>query len=158
SVPRNRSHLSASAGSTEKSDRASGSIHTPPVWPCTLDAFSAKPDTKSNSYHSYAKDGSTPMADTEKTPPPSPAAAAALPVLPTPDPGAVLVLNDPVALAERLRVYGESRRILVEWLLGQLVPGIDYTLIHRKVGPRGQKTECPNVGNMVDRTCSECGG
>jgi len=97
------------------------------------------------------------MADTEITPPPSPADAAALAVLPA-DAGPALVLNDPAALAERLRVYGESRRILVEWLLGQLVPGIDYTLIHRKVGPRGQKTECPNVGNMVDRTCSECGG
>ena len=92
------------------------------------------------------------------TPPPSAADAAALAVLPTTDASAALVLNDPAALAERLRVYGESRRILVDWLLGQLVAGIDYTLIHRKIGPRGQKTECPNVGNMVDRTCSECGG
>lgn len=96
------------------------------------------------------------MADNEITPP-SPADAAALSVLPA-DAGAALVLSDPTALAERLRVYGESRQLLVEWLLGQLVAGIDYTLIHRKVGPRGQKTECPNVGNMVDRVCHECGG
>lgn len=94
------------------------------------------------------------MENDTPTPPPDTATAV---LSPATDPQA-LVLNDPTALAERLRVYGESRRILVEWLLGQLVAGIDYTLIHRKIGPRGNKTDCPNVGNLVARSCAECGG
>lgn len=93
--------------------------------------------------------------ENEDTTPPADSAVAVL--SPAPDPQ-TLVLNDPAALAERLRVYGESRALLVEWLLSKLVPGIDFTLIHRKIGTRGNKVECPNTGNMVDRMCPECGG
>ena len=68
------------------------------------------------------------------------------------------VLNDPAALAARLARYTEARKVLVDWIMSQLVPGIDFLLIHRKVGPRGQKRECSRAGNMVDRVCAECGG
>jgi hypothetical protein len=86
----------------------------------------------------------------------TPPEGATLALVPTD--AATLVLHDPAALAQRLATYGESRKLLLDWILSKLVAGIDYTLIHRKVGPRGQKTECPNVGNMVDRTCAACGG
>jgi len=69
-----------------------------------------------------------------------------------------LLLNDPAALAAQLATYAEARRLLVDWLMSQLVAGIDYTLIHRKVGPRGNKTDCPNKGNMTGRGCEACGG
>jgi len=72
--------------------------------------------------------------------------------------GAALLLNDPAALKAQLETYGEARRLLVEWLMSQLVAGIDYTLIHRKVGARGQKTDCPEKGNMTGRGCQVCGG
>jgi hypothetical protein len=94
--------------------------------------------------------------DTDVTPSPLPPEGA-LALAPVED-AAALVLHDPAALKQRLETYGESRRLLLDWILSKLVAGIDYTLIHRKVGPRGQKTECPNVGNMVDRTCPTCGG
>jgi hypothetical protein len=90
-------------------------------------------------------------------PTPTPPEGATLALVPADGPG-TLVLNDPAALAARLKTYGESRQLLVDWLLSKLVAGIDFTLIHRKVGPRGQKTECPNVGNLTARSCSECGG
>jgi len=72
--------------------------------------------------------------------------------------GAALLLNDPAALKAQLETYGEARRLLVEWLMSQLVAGIDYTLIHRKVGARGQKTDCPEKGNLTGRACPTCGG
>lgn len=95
--------------------------------------------------------------ETESDPTPIPPEGATLALVPADGPG-TLVLNDPAALAARLKTYGESRQLLVDWLLSKLVAGIDYTLIHRKVGPRGQKTECPAVGNLTARSCSECGG
>jgi len=67
-------------------------------------------------------------------------------------------LYDPAALASQLETYGKAREVLVKWLLEKLDAGIDYTLIHKKVGPRGNKRECPNAGNMVARVCEECGG
>ena len=77
----------------------------------------------------------------------------------TPAEGAdALILHDPAALAAQLKSYGEARKLLVEWLMAQLVAGIDYTLIHKKIGPRGNKQDCPNKGDMVSRGCAECGG
>src|SRR5215475_5442322 len=96
------------------------------------------------------------VMDTEETTAPLPPETV-LELAPTIDTPA-LVLNDPAALAARLATYSESRRVLVDWLLSRLVAGIDYTLIHRKVGPRGNKSECPNAGNMVARVCETCGG
>jgi hypothetical protein len=95
--------------------------------------------------------------DTEETTP-TPPEGATLALVPDAAGQQPFALNDPAALAERLRVYGESRALLVDWLLSKLVAGIDYTLIHRKVGTRGNKVECPNVGNLVARSCQECGG
>lgn len=92
--------------------------------------------------------------ETPTSPPPPETAVVLAPV----EDAAALVLHDPAALAQRLATYGESRKLLLDWILSKLIAGIDYTLIHRKIGPRGQKTECPNVGNMVDRTCPACGG
>jgi hypothetical protein len=69
-----------------------------------------------------------------------------------------LILHDPAALAAQLKSYGEARKLLVDWLMAQLVAGIDYTLIHKKIGPRGNKQDCPNKGNMVERSCAACGG
>ena len=95
--------------------------------------------------------------ENEETAPPPAAAATALELAPSVDTPA-LVLNDPAALQARLDTYSEAREVLVKWLLSKLVPGIDYTLIHRKIGPRGNKSECPNAGNMVARVCEACGG
>jgi len=50
------------------------------------------------------------------------------------------------------------RGIFVDWLFSNLVSGIDYMLIHRKVGPRGSKTDCPNRGDAKGSVCSTCGG
>ena len=98
------------------------------------------------------------METEASNPTPTPPEGAVLALVPTDAGPGTLVLNDPAALAARLKVYGEARQLLVEWLLSKLVAGIDYTLIHRKVGPRGQKTDCPNAGNMVERSCPACGG
>jgi len=97
------------------------------------------------------------MMDPETSPPeaPPPTATAALELVPD---APSLVLNDPAALAARLATYTEARKVLVDWIMSQLVPGIDFLLIHKKVGPRGQKRECSHAGNMVDRVCEECGG
>src|SRR5215475_7537870 len=67
-------------------------------------------------------------------------------------------LYDPAALAAQLETYGEARKVLVTWLLERLDAGIDYALIHKKVGARGNKHECPNAGNMIARTCEQCAG
>jgi len=67
-------------------------------------------------------------------------------------------LYNPAALKTQLDNYADTRKVLLDWLLEKLVAGIDYTLIHRKVGPRGNKQECPNAGNMVARICETCGG
>jgi len=96
-----------------------------------------------------------PEAPNDVTAPAPP--ATVLEPTPTADTPA-LVLNDAAALQVRLDTYSEAREVLVKWLLSKLVAGIDYTLIHRKIGPRGQKTECPNAGNMIARVCEQCGG
>ena len=67
-------------------------------------------------------------------------------------------LYDPAALKVQLDTYADARKVLLDWLLEKLTAGIDYTLIHRKIGPRGNKTECPNAGDMVARICETCGG
>ena len=93
--------------------------------------------------------------ETPEVTPEAPESALAI-VAPPPDDA--LILNDPAALQAQLQSYGEARRLLVEWLMSQLVAGIDYTLIHRKTGPRGNKQDCPNKGNMTGRGCELCGG
>jgi hypothetical protein len=69
-----------------------------------------------------------------------------------------LSLDDPTTLQADLERYGTARQIFVDWLLSHLAAGIDYMLIHRKVGPRGQKTDCPNRGDATNPRCETCGG
>jgi hypothetical protein len=86
-------------------------------------------------------------------------AAAALPD-PAPPPAVLdgLVLYDPAALTTQLATYSAARDLFIRWLFDHLVAGIDYMLIHRKVGPRGQKTECPERGDTSSPVCRTCGG
>ena len=152
---RTRDNRNVSDGSGEKSARASGNKVGPPERACVLCSKATKADTKAPAYHVSAQDGSIPVeTEPENAPLPPDTVLELAPTIDTP----ALVLNDPAALAARLATYGESRRVLVEWLLSKLVAGIDFTLIHRKVGPRGNKSECPNAGNMVARICETCGG
>ena len=88
-------------------------------------------------------------------------AEAAPAVVPVAAPDAVapgLVLGDPVALAARLETYTKAREIFLDWLFNRLVAGNDYMLIHRKVGPRGNKTECPNAADAKSPACPTCKG
>jgi hypothetical protein len=93
--------------------------------------------------------------ETEPVPPPI---AAAISALPAPAVLEGMVLHDPAVLEQQLATYAKSRQLLLDWLLTGLVPGIDYMLIHRKVGPRGQKTDCPQKGDATSPGCKTCGG
>ena len=92
---------------------------------------------------------------------PAEAVAAAPPTAPALVPDVVaegLVLGNPEALAAQLESFSKARGLFVDWLFNRLVAGIDFLLIHRKVGPRGQKTECPNKLDAKGTTCPTCGG
>jgi hypothetical protein len=89
---------------------------------------------------------------------PAEATPAVVPAAPTDAVAAGLVLGDPVALAARLETYTRAREIFVDWLFNRLVPGNDFMLIHRKVGPRGNKTECPNAADAKSPACPTCKG
>src|SRR5262245_60773273 len=159
---RKRVKRTTSVGSGEKSLEQSGNGTAPADLTagahCTRPSTDAKLATKAPVYDAGARKGSSPMETespevvAEPVPP-----EGALTLVP-PAEGAALLLNDPAALKAQLETYGEARRLLVEWLMSQLVAGIDYTLIHRKVGARGQKTDCPEKGNMTGRGCQVCGG
>jgi hypothetical protein len=69
-----------------------------------------------------------------------------------------LVLGNPEALGARLESFGKARELFVDWLFNRLVAGIDYMVIHRKVGPRNAKTDCPNKADGKSATCAACGG
>jgi hypothetical protein len=90
-------------------------------------------------------------------PEPAPAAALAL-VEPPTDTLGELVLHDPRALAAQLETYSQSRQLLVDWLFGHLVPGVDYMLIHRKQGRGAQRTDCPSKADAASPRCPACGG
>jgi len=91
-----------------------------------------------------------------------PAAAAAAPVTaPALVPDVVaegLVLGNPEALATQLESFSKARELFVEWLFNRLVAGIDFMVIHRKVGPRNAKTPCPNAADAKGAGCTTCGG
>jgi hypothetical protein len=86
------------------------------------------------------------------------AAPATVPALVPDVVGAGLVLGDPEALAAQLESFSKARELFVDWLFNRLVAGIDYMLIHRKVGPRGNKTDCPERANNKSAACATCGG
>src|SRR5262249_44688461 len=46
----------------------------------------------------------------------------------------------------------------VAWLFDRLVPGTDFMLIHRKIGPRNAKTTCPNADRAKSAGGATCGG
>ena len=69
-----------------------------------------------------------------------------------------LVLGNPDALAAQLEQFSKARELFVDWLFSRLVAGIDYMLIHRKVGPRNNKTPCPQAGDARGSVCPACGG
>jgi hypothetical protein len=86
------------------------------------------------------------------------AAAAPVPAL-VPDLVAEgLVLGNPEALAARLESFGKARELFVDWLFNRLVAGIDFMVIHRKVGPRNAKTACPGAATATGSVCPTCGG
>jgi len=69
-----------------------------------------------------------------------------------------LVLGNPEALAAQLASFSQARELFVDWLFNRLVAGIDYMVIHRKVGPRNAKTPCPNAATATGAGCPTCGG
>jgi hypothetical protein len=69
-----------------------------------------------------------------------------------------LVLGNPDALAARLESFGKARELFVDWLFNRLVAGIDFMVIHRKVGPRNAKTACPGAADATGSVCPTCGG
>jgi hypothetical protein len=86
------------------------------------------------------------------------AVPAAVPALVPDLVGEGLVLGNPEALAAQLESFSKARELFVDWLFNRLVAGIDYMLIHRKVGARGNKTDCPNKGDGKSTSCAACGG
>jgi hypothetical protein len=84
-------------------------------------------------------------------------AAAALP----PEPGTAvlegLVLHDPTALAAQLATYDQSRDLLVAWLKSKMKPGVDWMVIHRRLGRGPNKQDCPNKADISSDGCAACG-
>src|SRR5215475_12320391 len=154
-----RRHVCESVGSSQRRARISGKPAACPGCASSLLAGATVLATKAPVYHASTGEGINLMdpENPELVSDPAPPEGA-LTVAPPLEGSEALLLNDPAALAAQLATYAEARRLLVEWLMSQLVAGIDYTLIHRKVGPRGNKTDCPNKGNMTGRGCEVCGG
>src|SRR5215475_8899142 len=154
-----RRHVCESVGSSQRRARISGKPAACPGCASSLLAGATVLATKAPVYHASTGEGINLMdpENPELVSDPAPPEGA-LTVAPPLEGSEALLLNDPAALAAQLATYAEARRLLVEWLMSQLVAGIDYTLIHRKVGARGQKTDCPDKGNMTGRGCQVCGG
>src|SRR5262245_1686572 len=90
---------------------------------------------------------------TEVVPPPAPEAELT--------PRALLgglAIDDPQALRAELERYSMVRGVFVDWLFSHLVAGVDYILVHRRVGPRGNKQDCPDRANAGGTRCEKCGG
>jgi hypothetical protein len=89
------------------------------------------------------------------------AAAAAPATVPALVPDLVaegLVLGNPAALAAQLESFSKARELFVDWLFNRLVAGIDFMVIHRKVGPRNDKKPCPGAADNRGSVCATCGG
>src|SRR5215813_2061727 len=137
----------------------SASLRCPPersASPCARMPGIAKNATTSGAYHAV------PGKDKPAMEPDSiPAEAVAAAPVPATVPELVaegLVLGNPEALAAQLESFSKARTLFVAWLFDRLVAGTDYMLIHRKVGPRGSKTDCPNRGDAKGSACETCGG
>src|SRR5262252_3197946 len=155
------STASASVGSGP--DSGSAIRRCPPersASPCTRNPDTAKNGTLTAGYHTVPeKDNSATEPETVTLPPE--AAAAAPPTAPALVPDVVaegLVLGNPEALATQLESFSRARELFVDWLFNRLVPGIDFMVIHRKVGPRNAKQACPNAADAKGAGCPTCGG
>src|SRR5499427_2920586 len=163
---RRRARKAASTASASVgSGPASGSAirRCPPersASPCTRNPDTAKNGTLTAGYHTVPeKDNSATEPETVTLPPE--AAAAAPPTAPALVPDVVaegLVLGNPEALATQLEPFSRARELFVDWLFNRLVPGIDFMVIHRKVGPRNAKQACPNAADAKGAGCPTCGG
>src|SRR5499427_8592163 len=158
---RNASSVSASVGSGP--DSGSGSFRCPPernAAACTRSPGTANIATKTPAYHMAPTKETQAMEPDSVTLPPeaAPAAPVTAPAL-IPDVVAEgLVLGNPEALAAQLESFSKARELFVDWLFNRLVAGIDYMVIHRKVGPRNAKTPCPNAATATGAGCPTCGG
>src|SRR5215813_1582169 len=127
----------------------SASLRCPPersASPCARMPGIAKNATTSGAYHAV------PGKDKPAMEPDSiPAEAVAAAPVPATVPELVaegLVLGNPEALAAQLESFSKARTLFVAWLFDRLVPGVDFMLIHRKIGPRDAKSAA----------CATCGG
>ena len=151
------SNASASVGSMPES--GSASLRCPPernASPCTRSPGTAKNGTITGAYHTASLEEKALM-----DPDSIPAEAAAAAPVPAVVPDLVaegLVLGNPDALAAQLESFSKARGLFVDWLFNRLVAGIDFMVIHRKVGPRGSKTDCPNRLDATGAGCQTCGG
>ena len=163
-TPRGRRKRGTSVGSGENSARASGNPAACPT--CTRTLPAAKLATHAPAYHAGAAKGSTMEPETPEAVTETPAEGALVAATPPPPeaeltPRALLgglAIDDPDALRAELERYTTVRGIFVDWLFSHLVAGIDYMLIHRKVGPRGNKQDCPDRLNATGSTCGQCAG
>src|SRR5215475_5715271 len=151
--------VSASVASGPKS--GSANVRLPPernAAACTRNPGIAKRAKLTPEYHTMPEKEKPSM---EPDSLPAEAVAAAPVTAPALVPDVVaegLVLGNPEALAAQLESFSRARGLFVDWLFNRLVAGIDYMVIHRKVGPRNAKTPCPNATNATGATCPTCGG
>jgi hypothetical protein len=61
------------------------------------------------------------------------------------------------AMSAALDQFFEVRKIFVDRIMSEFIPGVDFQCIHRKVGPKGNKRYCPNSRNLEMKKCPECG-
>src|SRR5436189_15982 len=69
-----------------------------------------------------------------------------------------LALTDPEVLKGQLAAYSAARKLFVDWLFSNLTAGVDYMLIHRKIGRGQNRQDCPQKQNRTGRGCEKCGG
>src|SRR5262245_58420567 len=149
---------SASVGSGPGS--GSASLRCPPersASPCTRNPDTAKNGTLKTAAYHMASHQERQAMDPE-TMPAEATAAAPVPAVVADPLAEGVVLGNPDALAARLESLGKARELFVDWLFNRLVAGIDYMVIHRKVGPRNAKTPCPNATSATGSACPTCGG
>lgn len=67
-------------------------------------------------------------------------------------------LYSPEGLAQRLAVYSSVREQFINWIRKEMTPGVDFQLIHRKIGQKNDKKYCPNDRDHKSHGCEKCGG
>lgn len=69
-----------------------------------------------------------------------------------------LALHDAAETQRQLDAYAASRKQFIDWVYANLTAGVDYMLIHRSIGPRGNKRDCPKKADRTSPACADCGG